>query len=90
MYRTNIMRDEDYKKIEELDKKLKNDPNNIDLLMQRAFVFFDRYDDKNAIESYEEIIKKFPQYITAYILLSYYLYQIACNIPEAIKTENQA
>ena len=79
----------DYKKIEELDKQLKNDPNDLDLLMAKAFVYFQAYDDENAPKMYEKIIKLYPKHIDAYFWLAYYLFRIACREEYSVRTSKK-
>lgn len=81
---TNNLNVEDYKKIKELDKKLESNPNDLNLLMKKAYIYANGYDDENVIKIYEHIIQLDPNYVEAYFWLSYYYYQIGF-LSEAIE-----
>lgn len=81
----NDMTESDYKKINELNKQLELDQNNLDLLFKKAFIYYEGYDDENTIKAFEHIINLYPNYIEAYFWLSYYLFQIAAMTDQAIK-----
>lgn len=85
MFVTNNMSYDDHQKIDALNKKLESDPTNLDLLMERAFVYFGGYDDPNTIKCYKEIIELYPKYLLAYFFLSDYLRFSACEFEEAEK-----
>lgn len=89
MSEKNNMRAQDYEKIAEIDEKLKKDENNLDFLLQKAFVYFDRYDDENAIETYQYIIRLYPQCIDAYLWLAYYLHRVGCDPLQAIEVAKE-
>src|SRR3990167_7226149 len=84
MFKINNMRQIDYEKIDDLENKLRRDPDNLDLLSQKAFIYFLGYDDKNVIKIYNKIIQLYPGNINAYMWLSYYLYQVMSNSVESI------
>lgn len=48
----NNMRSKDYKKIDAINEQLKKDPKNLDLLMQKAFVYFQGYGEVDCINTY--------------------------------------
>lgn len=78
------MTEKNYFKINEINKKLEQYPNDFNLLMQKAFLYFQGYDDDNPIKTYKKIIDLFPLRSEAYFWLSYYLFRIACDPDQAI------
>ena|SRR3990167_929859 len=84
MFKINNMRQIDYEKIDDLENKLRRDPDNLDLLSQKAFIYFLGYDDKNVIKIYDKIIQLYPDSIDAYMWLSYYFYQAMSDSFESI------
>ncbi len=71
-----------------IDEKLK-DNTDFKLLLDKAFIYFRKYDSKNTIDSFENILKLYPNYIDGYFWLSFYLYQGAVECEEAIKVAKQ-
>jgi tetratricopeptide (TPR) repeat protein len=85
----NNMSKEDYKKLEMINALLKNDPTNLILLLQKAYVYLNGYDNENTIANYRHIIELYPDCIDAYFWLSYYLHRIGCDPEQAMEVAQE-
>jgi tetratricopeptide (TPR) repeat protein len=74
-----------YEQLDKINKKLKEKPDDYNLLMDKALIYFQGYDDKNTIQTYKKIIELYPQKIQPYFWLSYYIFRTACDPEESIK-----
>ena len=75
---------EDLKQIDNLDKLLETDPNNIKILMEKAFVLYSCFMDEEAVLVYKKIIEIDPNFVDAYFWMAECMRDHLADFDEAI------
>ena len=81
---------EDQKQLDALDKLLEKDPQNIKILMEKAFILYSCFRDYEAVVIYEKIIELEPNFVDAYFWLAECLWDHLVGYERAIVVTNMA
>lgn len=84
---TNI---EDQKQLDDLDKLLEKDPDNIKTLMEKAFILYYCFRDHEAIAVYKKVIEIDPNFVDAYFWMAECMQDHLANFDEAIVAIHRA
>src|SRR5579871_1619204 len=67
---SNLMEDQDWNRVAELDELIKKDPSNAALLVQKGHLFYSKMADDLVVEAFKEAIKIDHTYVDAYFWLA--------------------